>query len=494
MFDTYEHTHPIVNEWLLTYLLGHSREMIECDLRLVIARRVDLLTTDERWAQQWADHILALPLEPFTQAEIADFAKKHNTPAFPSSTPATGPDSDNRPVWFNVAQVSGATLPLNPADLPTLFTDTQRDWLTQAALLGTFNQRRLTALLGSDEGRTAFKWLVSQPCLIRPSSVSGQFILDRTLAETLLKAGEAAESTDPQTRQLLEYLDRELDIIRQDLQRPKTHRTTQEYQALLLERLAHTLPSDSAAATPFIQASFLEALDKTPPLMFDILALIKRAQDSSAEATPYHTLAAAWLAGQWAQMAPLLAEMAADGHLNEADRGRAYHWWGYSYSAQGQPEKALEIYDRGLALQSESPALRFARGLAHFDRGHYEAAIGDFSQALTPQPAKAQQAVIYHTRGLACAHLADYSEAIDDFSQVIRLDPDNGAAYSDRGLAFGQQGQQERAIEDYTQAIRLNPQDAAAYFQRGLARTATDQAELEKAIEDYSRAIELRPT
>ncbi|RPJ55130.1 MAG: hypothetical protein EHM12_12825 [Dehalococcoidia bacterium] len=116
MFDTYESVHPVVGEWLLTCLLGQAREAIDCDLRIVIAGRLDLFATDERWAQQWADLILSLPLEPFTPAEVADFVKKNMTLTVAqrdkaigtvSFSPLSTPFSPLLPVWLTLTTVSG---------------------------------------------------------------------------------------------------------------------------------------------------------------------------------------------------------------------------------------------------------------------------------------------------------------------------------------------------------------------------------------------------
>ncbi|RMF00064.1 MAG: hypothetical protein D6768_13620, partial [Chloroflexi bacterium] len=64
IFDNFDHPGAAAGEWLLTHLLGHARNAIECDLRLVLAGRTPPAQLDERWQTQWDDLILHLPLHP----------------------------------------------------------------------------------------------------------------------------------------------------------------------------------------------------------------------------------------------------------------------------------------------------------------------------------------------------------------------------------------------------------------------------------------------
>ena len=60
-------------------------------------------------------------------------------------------------------------------------------------------------------------------------------------------------------------------------------------------------------------------------------------------------------------------------------------------------------------------------------------------------------------------------DAIADLDEVLRLNPDNAAAYYARGNAEMDSGRQANAIAYYSEAIRLNPDNAAAYYARGNA-------------------------
>jgi hypothetical protein len=171
MFDDFDRLSPAIAEWLLVYLLGHARAAIRCDLRLVIAGREELLqTADNRWAVQFADVTLSLPLRVFSSAEVADFIDKNSAVSDESVVKKVGQATDRLPLWLNLWLVSGADP--DPAGrgvaLGQGFSEAERSWLESAALAGSFDQPRLTSLVGEEMGRSAFQWLAGQPMLIEP--------------------------------------------------------------------------------------------------------------------------------------------------------------------------------------------------------------------------------------------------------------------------------------------------------------------------------------
>ena len=63
----------------------------------------------------------------------------------------------------------------------------------------------------------------------------------------------------------------------------------------------------------------------------------------------------------------------------------------------------------------------------------------------------------------------DYDAAISDYTEAIRLRPNLSQAYQNRGLVYSRKKEHEQAIADYTKAILIDPKYAKAYFNRGLA-------------------------
>ena len=127
------------------------------------------------------------------------------------------------------------------------------------------------------------------------------------------------------------------------------------------------------------------------------------------------------------------------------------------------------------------------RGLAYSDKGDYDRAIVDFTEAIEPNP----NHYTYYNRGVAYLKKGDYNRAIEDFTEAIELNPDDAEAYNNRGNAYNNKGEVDHAIEDFTTAIALNPDYAEAYNNRGLADQI--KGDIDRAIVDFTTAIERKP-
>ena len=82
-------------------------------------------------------------------------------------------------------------------------------------------------------------------------------------------------------------------------------------------------------------------------------------------------------------------------------------------------------------------------------------------------------------------------QALADFDAVIRLVPDDAAAFKDRGGILVRLGQYERRSPTWTSPIRLDPSRATAYQNRGAAYNGLGQ--YERAVADLDEAIRLDP-
>jgi len=128
------------------------------------------------------------------------------------------------------------------------------------------------------------------------------------------------------------------------------------------------------------------------------------------------------------------------------------------------------------------------RGIVYANKGEYEKAIEDQTQALKIDP---NFAGAYLNRALAYANKGDYEKAIDDYNKALEIDPNYTDAYLNRGLAYFAKHEYDKAIADYTQAIKLNPNYAKPYNNRGNVYTRLE--EYDKAIADYNEAIRIDP-
>jgi tetratricopeptide (TPR) repeat protein len=108
-----------------------------------------------------------------------------------------------------------------------------------------------------------------------------------------------------------------------------------------------------------------------------------------------------------------------------------------------------------------------------------------------PQAEYGQVAQSYRRRGNTYYERGDYDRAIDDYTQAIRLEPNNGQHYGNRGVAYRDKGDYDRAIADFTQWIRLDPNNANAYRWRG--RAYFQKGNFTHARTDVNRALQINP-
>nr|QNO55444.1 photosystem I assembly protein Ycf3 [Methanosarcinales archaeon ANME-1 ERB7] len=172
----------------------------------------------------------------------------------------------------------------------------------------------------------------------------------------------------------------------------------------------------------------------------------------------------------------------------EPNIAEAYNNRGNAYNGLSEHERAIEDYNKAIALNPNFAGAYNNRGVAYVRLKQHEQAIGDYDKAIALNPSYVEA---YSNRGAAYYGLKQHEQAIGDYDKAIVLNPNYAEAYSNRGNTYAELNQRERAIEDYNKAIALNPNYAGAYSNRG--NTYAELNQRERAIEDYNKAIALNP-
>ncbi|HLH49852.1 MAG TPA: tetratricopeptide repeat protein [Roseiarcus sp.] len=162
----------------------------------------------------------------------------------------------------------------------------------------------------------------------------------------------------------------------------------------------------------------------------------------------------------------------------------AWHLLGFVQAAMGRGEKALQSYDRALALQPSHAEAVVNRGAALHELGRLDEALAAAERAVALNggypPAHAN-------RGLALHALRRYGEALAAFDRAIALKRDYGDAHAHRAATLFALDRREDALASYDRALAVNPRDAASHFNRGnvlraLGRLADARAAYERAL------------
>jgi len=160
--------------------------------------------------------------------------------------------------------------------------------------------------------------------------------------------------------------------------------------------------------------------------------------------------------------------------------------------ATDHPEAAIADYTQALTLLPEQPEALAARSRLYFELGNTEAALADISAAIAQAP---DHPLYAYDRANFRFAVGDIQGAIDDYTQAIDQDPAFTKAYVNRGSARAEWGDDRGAIADYTQALNLASQPAttaAAYLNRCLS--FSNLGDQDAALADCSAAINLQPS
>jgi tetratricopeptide (TPR) repeat protein len=99
--------------------------------------------------------------------------------------------------------------------------------------------------------------------------------------------------------------------------------------------------------------------------------------------------------------------------------------------------------------------LWYSRGKMLTQKGHYEAALTSFDNALKIQPNEHQ---IWIYRGIVLTHLNHYESALVSFSKALEIMPSNREAWIFHGAVLTYLNRPHEAMKSYTTALSIQQQ------------------------------------
>jgi tetratricopeptide (TPR) repeat protein len=165
------------------------------------------------------------------------------------------------------------------------------------------------------------------------------------------------------------------------------------------------------------------------------------------------------------------------------ERGRAL-------GAESRLAESLADLERAVNLEPTASAYLY-RGVTLYYLGQYEAAVEDFTTALTNGSGLVSP---YLWRCRAQYRLTHYQAGLPDCDEYVMRSPEEYEGYYARGILRSRAGIQDGAIADYRRAIELaeNPRDSAnAWYGLGLA---SERAGRKKdAAKAYEQTLDIDP-
>ena len=165
-----------------------------------------------------------------------------------------------------------------------------------------------------------------------------------------------------------------------------------------------------------------------------------------------------------------------------------YEMRGLAYSTQGKFDKAIEDYNKAIALCPDDPesycSLYSGRGHVWQLLDEHKSAIEDFNNAI----AAMSDSDLYHSRGDCYFALGKYHEAIEDYNKALSLRPDS-RAYTARGKTLAVLQQYDDARSALDNATRIDQYNHEAHLVLGNMYLV--QKHYTAAVEAYNKAISL---
>lgn len=175
--------------------------------------------------------------------------------------------------------------------------------------------------------------------------------------------------------------------------------------------------------------------------------------------------------------------------LDLKNNAQAYRELGHAYFHLWQADKVIEYYTKAIELEPNVSADYFMRGQAYKNSNEYEKAIEDFTKGLKIEP----EATWICYRGLCYFKIGELDKAKEDFDKALEVSKDLGQTYYQLGSIYGYDlKQNDKALEYYSKAIELNSNFAWSIY-GNRAALYQQKHQYYKAIEDYTKAIELNP-
>jgi murein DD-endopeptidase MepM/ murein hydrolase activator NlpD len=164
----------------------------------------------------------------------------------------------------------------------------------------------------------------------------------------------------------------------------------------------------------------------------------------------------------------------------------AYFNRGWAFNLSGRYERALQDFDKAIALEPDFEQAFRSKGDAYRRKGMIKQAIAEFDRAIRIKP---DYATAYADRALAHQALGSVEQALQDFDKTIALLPDVGQHYFARALVFERTGRFDAALADLDRAITLEPHVARYIAARGRVKARLGRNDL--AAADFQSALKL---
>jgi tetratricopeptide (TPR) repeat protein len=153
----------------------------------------------------------------------------------------------------------------------------------------------------------------------------------------------------------------------------------------------------------------------------------------------------------------------------------------------GNHERALQSFDRALALQPHHAEIHNNRGNSLKELGRLPEALQSYTLALAIEPGNVET---LHNRAVAYSLLGRYAEALRDYDELLARRGEHAPDLIGRGAALVALHRNTEALTPLQRAVEQLPHDAEAHIQYGVALLRLKR--YEEALASFDRALAIR--
>lgn len=146
----------------------------------------------------------------------------------------------------------------------------------------------------------------------------------------------------------------------------------------------------------------------------------------------------------------------------------AYSQLGNYFLKKDDFKKALENYQRAIAISPSYSKPYSNIGMVMVKLGNYEQAVEFFSQTIKLEPK--ESGITFTNRGYAYVSLGRNADALADYNHAIAVDKRYLPAYLNRATLYKNQKDFTRAMADLDSVLRIDPGNKAAQNNRQILR------------------------
>lgn len=163
---------------------------------------------------------------------------------------------------------------------------------------------------------------------------------------------------------------------------------------------------------------------------------------------------------------------------------------GLALMLKGDPQKALEAFDRAIALDGSLIEVRFNRAVALLKVGETASAAAQFSEIAAIKESRLAASAAYH-HALALDRLGRAPEAEGWFERALALDPKFDAALIYLGILRERRADYNAAARAYLDYLRAKPDSIAAMLRLGVVASRAGRVDVARPY--LKRVVERAP-